>query len=63
MQNTNSIKYNENLRIRKLRLRALGWMQQPNAHRCGNHWTHVKYNDSFSLKEAEKIIKLNKENE
>jgi hypothetical protein len=60
MSKIDSVRYNERLRARKLYLRMLGWIEQPNVHRCGKHWVHNKYNDSFSLKEAEKIIKLNK---
>ena len=56
--NSSQSKYQSNLKLRKLQLRALGWVERPNAHRCGCHWVHDKYKDSFSLKEAEKLTQL-----
>ena len=51
------------LRLRKLYLRTLGWVEQSNVWRCGNHWVNPKYNDTFSLKEAEKIEQMKKDEE
>ena len=47
--------YKPNLKSRKLLLRAKGWVERTNRARCGNHWIHPKFNDTFSLKEAESI--------